>query len=130
MIGGGEARRFFGKAEDDLRALRAMGASEDFSDEIFGFHAQQAVEKLFKSWLLKLGAEIVKTHDLDYLLGTLEENTESIPEMFRHLVDLSDFAVMFRYETLELHRSLDRTDIIFTIGQLAAHVKKLIAENS
>ena len=32
-------------ARRDLRALRAMHDVESFPDEIFGFHAQQSVEK-------------------------------------------------------------------------------------
>ncbi len=32
-------------AQRDLQALRNMENPEDFSAEIFGFHAQQAVEK-------------------------------------------------------------------------------------
>lgn len=32
-------------ARRDLRACRAMHDVTDFPDEIFGFHAQQAVEK-------------------------------------------------------------------------------------
>jgi hypothetical protein len=37
----------------DLRALRAMHDVEAFPDEIFGFHAQQAVEKAMKAWLAR-----------------------------------------------------------------------------
>ena len=48
----------------DLRALRGMGDVEAFSDEIFGFHAQQAVEKALKAWLAFLGQRFPKTHDL------------------------------------------------------------------
>lgn len=32
-------------ARRDLRALRAMIGNDAFQDEIFGFHAQQALEK-------------------------------------------------------------------------------------
>lgn len=38
-------------ARRDLRALRAMTDVEAFPDEIFGFHAQQAVEKALKARL-------------------------------------------------------------------------------
>jgi HEPN domain-containing protein len=30
---------------------------EVFADEIFGFHVQQAAEKLFKAWIALLGEE-------------------------------------------------------------------------
>ena len=45
------ARMLLDAAERDVAALRAMCHSEEISDEIFGFHVQQATEKLFKSWI-------------------------------------------------------------------------------
>jgi HEPN domain-containing protein len=43
------AREILEVARRDLRALRAMNDAESFPDEIFGFHAQQAVEKALKA---------------------------------------------------------------------------------
>jgi hypothetical protein len=39
------ARRMVSMAQKDLTALRGMMNRETFADEIFGFHAQQGVEK-------------------------------------------------------------------------------------
>jgi HEPN domain-containing protein len=58
-------------ARRDARALRGMFDSETFPDEIFGFHAQQAVEKALKAWLASLGIRFPKTHDLQQLLDLL-----------------------------------------------------------
>ena len=55
-------------ARRDLRALRGMNDTEVFSDEIFGFHAQQSVEKALKAWLAFLGQRFPKTHDLKQLI--------------------------------------------------------------
>ena len=41
-----------------------MTDTEAFPDEIFGFHAQQAVEKALKSWLASLGVLFPKTHGI------------------------------------------------------------------
>ncbi len=41
-------------------------------DAIFGFHAQQAVEKALKAWLNVLGHEHPFTHDLSHLLSELD----------------------------------------------------------
>jgi HEPN domain-containing protein len=38
-------------AQRDFRALRGMLDANIFVTEIFGFHAQQVVEKALKSWL-------------------------------------------------------------------------------
>ncbi len=42
-------------AERDISALHGMGDAAIFADEIFGFHVQQAAEKLFKAWLASQG---------------------------------------------------------------------------
>ena len=52
-------------AERDLKALKAMIVDTDsFSDEIFGFHAQQALEKSLKAWIASLGGEYPPIHNL------------------------------------------------------------------
>jgi len=38
-------------ARRDLLALSGMADQQQFADEIFGFHAQQVVEKALKAWL-------------------------------------------------------------------------------
>lgn len=42
-------------AQRDLRALAGMLDSQTFADEIFGFHVQQAAEKVLKAWIAALG---------------------------------------------------------------------------
>ena len=68
-----QARHFLGIAERDYRALGGMRDPEVFSDEIFGFHVQQAVEKALKAWLCALGVPFPRTHDLDELGALLED---------------------------------------------------------
>jgi len=46
-----------------------------FADEIFGFHARQAMEKALKAWLASLSRDFPLTHDSSWLLGLLEEPT-------------------------------------------------------
>ena len=41
-----------------------MGDPAVFADEIFGFHVQQATEKLLKAWLASLGEAYPLSHDL------------------------------------------------------------------
>ena len=83
-------------AERDLTALRGMTDVATFADEIFGFHVQQAVEKLFKAWLALLGETYPTTHNLARLLQMLSTHgTEA--ERFAGLVDFTPYAVQFRY---------------------------------
>ena len=46
-----QARLRLEAAEKDVSALRGMGDDSVFADEIFGFHVQQAAEKLLKAWI-------------------------------------------------------------------------------
>ena len=90
-------------ARDDLNALEGMQhpslfGKQFFSDEIFGFHCQQAIEKSLKTWLSLRGIHYPHTHDLMALLQILEDNGESIATL-SDLVDLNPFAVQYRYET-------------------------------
>jgi len=54
--------------------LDAVIESDKVSDEVIGFHCQQAAEKLLKALLSDLGAAFHKTHELGALMdyaGTL-----------------------------------------------------------
>jgi len=72
-----------------------------FEDEVFGFHAQQAVEKALKAWLSYCGVEYPRTHNLVLLIDLLDDAGETISEEFRKLADLTDYAVLLRYETVD-----------------------------
>ena len=84
-------------AAKDLRALAGMGDAGTFADEIFGFHAQQAVEKTLKAWIAALDQEYPLTHNLARLLAILEEQGAQV-EDFWDLTEYTAFAVEFRYD--------------------------------
>lgn len=85
-------------AEKDLDTLQRMLKDTGFPEEIFGFHAQQAVEKAFKAWLSFVGVEYPKTHDLSTLVDLLVDSGEEVPKRFEVLVYLTPFGVRFRYQ--------------------------------
>ena len=91
-------------ARRDLRAVRAMHDTESFPDEIFGFHAQQSVEKALKAWVALLGKQFPKTHDIKRLIDVLRENG-IVTETLEPFVDLNAFAVQYRYEPLSARRN-------------------------
>ena len=106
------ARALVKAAESDMRALQGMSAPEFFSDEIIGFHAQQAAEKLLKAWIALLGFTFPLTHDLGALLDMLSESEPDAKE-FRGLIALNPFAVQFRYEGIgEEMEPLDRDSLV------------------
>jgi hypothetical protein len=111
------------KAAEDERALSAP----DLSDSILGFHAQQAVEKLFKALLAQLNVDFEKTHDLERLQTALAALDESLPPTPIRLDQLSDFAVVYRYDLLFQFDSPDVTELIETVRLLREHVVARIA---
>lgn len=119
-------QRLINAALLDLRALRAMPNSDDFADEVFGFHAQQAAEKFLKAWLCKCTGIYPFTHDISYLLRLVEEQGENI-DCWLDLIDLNSFAVQFRYETMcDMDEPLERQNIL----ELLAKLRDFLTENS
>jgi len=119
-----EARRILNMALKDLKALRGMTSTEQFEEEIFGFHAQQAVEKTLKSWLALLDYEYPRTHDLSLLLHILEEKGEKCAP-YIDLLELNVFAVQFRYEAFQTDdEPMNRPAIIQLIENLIGDVEK------
>ena len=59
------ARLMLRMAGNDLKALQGMLDVTTFVTEIFGFHAQQAVEKSLKAWLSLVVVYYPRMHDLE-----------------------------------------------------------------
>lgn len=113
-------------ARKDFDALRGMVGNPIFADEIFGFHAQQSIEKAFKAWLAQNAIEYPLTHDLSRLLLCLEESGEDVTGYWP-LVEFNVFAVQARYESglMALEEPLDRTLIVSSIERLLLKVEGL-----
>lgn len=92
-------------AEDE-----AILASDGISDSILGFHAQQAVEKLVKALLSALATPFELTHNLDRLQIALNAAGETLPSTPLPLDELSDFAVIYRYDLLFQVATPDKAD--------------------
>ncbi|MGH7587478.1 MAG: HEPN domain-containing protein [Gemmatimonadota bacterium] len=122
------ARLLLEAARKDLRALEAMRDPSAFAEEIFGFHAQQAVEKAIKAWLSLLGLAYPRTHDLEALVALLDEGGETVPEAWAELIDLSDFAVQLRYEAYEYDEEpLDRPVLVRRVESVIERVGREVA---
>ena len=113
-------------AEKDLRALKAMTDVGLFDDEIFGFHAQQAVEKSLKAWISVAGGVYGKSHDLNRLFLILCDLGCDIAT-FKDLSELTPFAVELRYEAVDSDEpELDRPGIIIRVQSLFDRVQAAI----
>ena len=101
-----------------------MDDSDIFADQVFGFHVQQAAERLLKAWLALNGEVYPLTHDLEVLLDRLQEREVSIDHL-RPLVEYTDYARNIRYGPDELiERALDRADAVRRIQALLEEVAR------
>jgi len=73
-----------------------MSDRDVFADEIFGFHAQQAVEKSLKAWIAAQGEQYPITHSIARLLSLLEDMDCEIQDLWG-LTKYAPFAVQLRY---------------------------------
>ena len=90
----------------------------NLDDDIVGFHAQQAVEKLLKAVLSENGAHFRRTHDLRVLMEMLERIATPVPFGLTDLDLLTPFGVTSRYARRDACTALDRRTILDKIHQL------------
>ena len=120
------ARQLLAMAETDHTALTNMLDAQKFPEQIFGFHAQQAVEKALKAWISLLRRPYPKTHDVSVLVGTLREAGADLSS-FQRLEDYTVFAVQYRYESYDMNdEPLDRHNVVQEISGLLTSVQKAI----
>lgn len=103
-----QARLLYRKALDDIALVKAVVDSDEVTDEIVGFHCQQAAEKLLKAVLSSAGALVRKTHDLESLMAALRAAGETEPRGFESLDSLTPFATVYRYESYGSDTGFDR----------------------
>jgi HEPN domain-containing protein len=111
------------KAAEDEVALHVEGNPES----IFGFHAQQAVEKLIKALLSAHAVPFELTHNLGRLEIALQAAGENLPTTPLSLSELNDFAVLYRYDLLFQFAVPDRAAAIETVRLIREYVVERIA---
>jgi HEPN domain-containing protein len=122
------ATQLLDMAGKDYTALSNMLDPSDFAEEIFGFHAQQAIEKSLKAWVAALSLTYPKSHDISELIRILEKSGADL-DRFPKLESYSAFAVQYRYEALEgSDKPLNRTAVLDMASGLMAHVRQIIVE--
>lgn len=84
------------KAAQDEYAARALASDPNASDEIVGFHARQAIEKLLKAVLAFRGIRFRRTHDIAELLDLAVDVEIPVPPFIEEARRLTPFAVDFR----------------------------------
>lgn len=124
------ARMLLDLARDDFATMLVVRNASEVGAGVFGFHAQQAVEKALKAWLAMLGVSYPFTHSLDALLGLTEDEVGAeIISQFRHLGFLGPFAVQFRYTAYnDAEDELDKDEIVSDVEKLLKHVSAVVTE--
>lgn len=92
-----EAQRLLASARSDFSAAQLLASAEGQSDDVVGFHCQQAVEKSLKATLVSFGIEIPYVHDLSFLLEMVSGHASHVPEEVRQTDWLTPWAVAARY---------------------------------
>ncbi|GAB4419282.1 MAG: HEPN domain-containing protein [Anaerolineae bacterium] len=90
------------KAQQDLIAVGKWLTDVDISDEIIGFHIQQAIEKSLKAILICYKIEHPRTHNLRLLVDLCQNNNIEVPSTFSQVDIFNRFAVEWRYNLLPL----------------------------
>jgi len=100
------------------------------TEEVFGFHCQQAVEKLLKALLTVVGVSFGRTHDLGHLMDLLGDAGHVIPEEASDLDRLTPYGTVFRYEDQPEDVDVRRQETLGAIRRLRAHVETVLTECS
>lgn len=106
------------KAENDAKAMRLLAPDQEISDEIIGFHAQQAVEKWLKAVLGSLGIEFEYTHDLHRLIAEVTAAVGEFPFEVPQVVALTEHAVPLRYDEILDTEPLDRAATVALVADV------------
>ena len=94
----------------------------------FGFHAQQAVEKLLKALLSERGISYPWTHNLKDLINLLTKSGETLPRTPLAIMELTAFASVWRYDDPPQEMLLDSAEASDTVRILREFVVKRVAE--
>jgi len=121
-----QALLFVRKAAEDEALLAEVVDRERISNEIFGFHAQQASEKLLKALLSEFTVHFPRTHNLRLLMDLLADAGHPLPPSLADLDLLTAYGTLFRYEDIPVETKLDRKAALAMVRELRTVAEKKI----
>jgi len=117
-------RNWLFRADEDIAVIeRLFESGPELYASTICFHAQQAVEKFLKAFLVFNSIDFPKTHDLDFLL--IECRNVSNSDFDIDLGSLTDFGVSVRYPDDFYIPDLDE---IIRYRNIAIKVKKIVED--
>lgn len=122
------AELLLAKARDDETLIEEIILNYKIRDEIIGFHAQQASEKLLKALLMAKNISYRRTHDLRELIDLISDYYIEFPETLMEIRTLSPFAVEFRYDYIPMEEEEDfnRQNALEMVQQLRIWIENII----
>jgi HEPN domain-containing protein len=126
-VGDEYLRRWLVKANEDITTIDALiSSSPEKHSSAICFHAQQAVEKFLKAFLVYKGIDFPRTHDVDMLLAMCKPLHADAFNI--ELKELTEFGVDVRYPddffTPEAEQALEYGAIAMSVKEI---VERLIA---
>jgi HEPN domain-containing protein len=118
------------KAQGDATAMRKLADDPEISDEIIGFHAQQAVEKWLKAVIGSRGTRFEYTHDLRHLIELAKAAVGDFPFEVGVVIALTEYAVPLRYDELLDAEPLDREATVALVKDVGRWASAQLAEAS
>ena len=122
------AELLLAKARDDETLIEEIILNYKIKDEIIGFHAQQASEKLLKALLMSKNISYRRTHDLRELIDLISDYYIEFPETLMEIRTLSPFAVEFRYDYIPMEEEEDfnRQKALEMVQQLRIWIENIL----
>lgn len=114
------AAALLAKAQGDEAGLRVLVEHSDVPDHVAGFLAQQTVEKALKAVLTMREVSFSRSHDVEYLCGLIQDSGLQITPELAAAIELTPWAVEFRYADLLDAAPLDRTRALATVVAVTA----------
>ena len=121
------AEKLFLKAEQDWFVLKKL-KDQNVANEILGFHAQQATEKMLKAVIASCEVKYPFTPRIAELIDCITDQGIDFPSELDDVRLLTPFAVEFRYDFIDDEEDdLNINPTIELLEKLRDWVKNLIA---
>ena len=111
------------KADHDLQNIANNLSASDIPTDTLCFHAQQAIEKIFKGLMVAHGLSISKTHDLSKLLNDISQIAPDLLAYQSELEEISEYSVSARYPDALYEPSIEET---LRAYETAKEIKSLV----
>jgi len=85
------------KAENDLLNAETVVKIENPPTDTICFHAQQCAEKYLKAYLISKNVEIIRTHNLRYLLEECKKFAVDFESLREDAIILNSYSIETRY---------------------------------